>query len=590
MTAHRALWLCFVCVMVCHQIRDVYSTPMKNKRSPSRNTVRYTVHEKPPELVVNADPEGVQVQAKPSKLQVIAYPHLQPFHPFEHTSVLGPHSPPVNIGPNAPPVQIASHVPSIHMSPRVPSLHFGTNAPLLHVRPHMPFVHMTPPVHAINALTGPPVHVLSPSTVYHQPPILFHQPHFAYPGFGYGGFHGGFGGFHGGFGGFHGGYGGGFYGRSAIPGNEKDDEGTRMKRDLESPRFRRQWFGWHPFPHTVNVGPHTPPIHVGPHYPPVHIGPHVPAVHIGPHVPVINVPSHVPAIHVRPHVPAVHLGPPVPIINAGNHFPAVHVTSPPTIYHRPPIVIHQPHIVHPYGGWKKRSKIAKLRKQDKVKSSSENENKEKDIKSKRQVFSNANSGPNGDSVIFVHPQGDHNAAGLGDIGGHSNPLESSPAGDSFGDISKFGENFNPSSFGEDNGLGAGAEGLGGLTGGAPEGGANSFTETPGGAGLGGLGGLGAQSVPDLGGTGLGGAGFGGAGISGQSLGGGMGGLGAGMTGQMPAGLGGLGGEESRKSSVPRSFIPGRLRLITKGYLQRNPLDDGRSATIVKKTSIPRPGQ
>ena len=159
-----------------------------------------------------------------------------------------------------------------------------------------------------------------------------------------------------------------FISRSGIPGtedgNEDDKEDISKRFYIPYPtQFKRQFYGWHPFPHSVNVGPHTPPIHVGPHYPPVHIGPHVPAVHIGPHVPVINVPSHVPAIHVRPHVPAVHLGPPVPIINAGNHFPAVHVSSPPTIYHRPPIVIHQPHIIHPYGSWrKKKSRIPKAQK------------------------------------------------------------------------------------------------------------------------------------------------------------------------------------------------------------------------------------
>ena len=35
---------------------------------------KFTVHEKPPELIVNAGPEGVKVQARPSKLQVIEYP------------------------------------------------------------------------------------------------------------------------------------------------------------------------------------------------------------------------------------------------------------------------------------------------------------------------------------------------------------------------------------------------------------------------------------------------------------------------------------------------------------------------------------
>ena len=181
---HRWIWVAFV--LLFSLFTNGYTKAITNKRSPRDNT-RYTVHEKPPELVVNANPDGVKVQAKPSKLQVIAYPHLQPFHPFEHTAVLGPHSPPVNIGPNAPPVHIAAHVPAVHLSPRVPSLHFGTNAPLLHVRPHVPFVHMTPPLRAINAITGPPVHVMSPSTVYHQSPIVFHQPHFAYPGYGYGG-------------------------------------------------------------------------------------------------------------------------------------------------------------------------------------------------------------------------------------------------------------------------------------------------------------------------------------------------------------------------------------------------------------------
>lgn len=481
-----------------------------------RSTDGYTVHEKPPELVVNADTEGVKVQARPSKLQVIAYPHLQGFHPYEHTAVLGPHSPPVNIGPNAPPVHIGPHVPAVHLSPRVPSLHFGTNAPLLHVRPHAPFVHMTPPLPAVHALTGPPVHVVSPSTVYHQPPIVFHQPHFAYPGYGYNG---------------------GYYGRSDIPEEVSRKPYRRSRRDLDftSGRVKRQWYGWHPFPHTVNVGPHTPPIHVGPHYPPVHIGPHVPAVHIGPHVPVINVPSHVPAIHVRPHVPAVHLGPPVPIVNAGNHFPAVHVTSPPTIYHRPPIVIHQPHIVHPYGQWKRgyiaRHDDTEEPQDDKKISLRSLIAGAADRKVKRQMFSNANSGPNGDSVIFVHPSqaghagGQESNMGFNDLQsmGNSNPLENEMSPKGFG-----GDTYSPS-FNEQ---GGNAESLAGITGnnlgGQEMGGANSFTDN-GGMNLGGLGGS-QSNMAELGGASLGGM---------QSL----------------AGLGGgnMGGESMKRSSIPQGY-------------------------------------
>lgn len=514
-----------------------------------RDADGYTVHERPPELVVNADTEGVKVQARPSKLQVIAYPHLQGFHPFEHTAVLGPHSPPVNIGPNAPPVHIGPHVPAVHLSPRVPSLHFGTNAPLLHVRPHAPFVHMTPPLSAVHALTGPPVHVVSPSTVYHQPPVVFHQPHFAYPGYG--------------------GYGGGFYGRSGIPEEDSRKPYVRSRRDIQlGGRVKRQWYGWHPFPHTVNVGPHTPPIHVGPHYPPVHIGPHVPAVHIGPHVPVINVPSHVPAIHVRPHVPAVHLGPPVPIVNAGNHFPAVHVTSPPTIYHRPPIVIHQPHIVHPYGQWK-RGYIARheyqpihVYQQESTETPSEDNRLSLrsliagagENKVKRQMFSNANSGPNGDSVIFVHPSQAHGGASESNMGfndlqglGSSNALdqgEMSPKG--FG-----GDNYSPSSFNENGG--GGNEGLAGLTGGnlggQEMGGTSSFTDNSG-MNLGSMGG-GQAGMSDLGGA--------------ASLGGGMQGL-AGMGGGSQMG-GGMEGQ-----SMKRSFIP-------QEYSEQESYDDGNSQDL-----------
>ena len=90
MVAFRGLWLCVIGALLFSLTTGVYSKKAKEKRSPSKNTVRYTVHEKPPELVVNADPEGVKVQAKPSKLQVIAYPHLQGFSPYEHTAVLGP--------------------------------------------------------------------------------------------------------------------------------------------------------------------------------------------------------------------------------------------------------------------------------------------------------------------------------------------------------------------------------------------------------------------------------------------------------------------------------------------------------------------
>ena len=51
----------------------VYARPYFDQNSESH----FTVHEKPPELVVNAGPEGVKVQAKPSKLQVVEYPGNQ---------------------------------------------------------------------------------------------------------------------------------------------------------------------------------------------------------------------------------------------------------------------------------------------------------------------------------------------------------------------------------------------------------------------------------------------------------------------------------------------------------------------------------
>ena len=186
-----------------------------------------------------------------------------------------------------------------------------------------------------------------------------------------------------------------------------------------------------------------------------------------------------------------------------------------------------------------------------------------------------------DSVIFVHPSehGAGNPAGLGELaGGHGNPLEGGNPAEPFGDLSSkaFGEGFNPSSFpegGPGGEMGTGGDSLAGLAGaslggaaglGSNEGppmGANSFSEA------GGLGGLGGQAAP------------------GGDLGG-LGGLGGGMASPMAAGLG---GEEAR-SAVPRSFIPRRLREISRGYLTRNPLDDGRNAAIVKKTQIPRPGQ
>ncbi|XP_048578595.1 uncharacterized protein LOC5512467 isoform X2 [Nematostella vectensis] len=372
------------------------------------------------------------------------------------------------------------------------------------------------------------------------------KPHFAHPGYGYGGYYGK---------------------RSFIP----EDNG-RYRRD--SPvREKRQWYGWHPFPHTVNVGPHTPPIHVGPHYPPVHIGPHVPAVHIGPHVPVINVPSHVPAIHVRPHVPAVHLGPPIPIVNAGNHFPAVHVTSPPTIYHRPPIVIHQPHIVHPYGSWKRamiphedeeeeedaedheennENEDTPSDEQEKAEEIQEDEPEDKPTqrkitlrsviegKAKRQLFSNANSGPNGDSVIFVHPKSGHSpdqgfadpglSESLGDLGGKS-----------FG-----GDNYSPS-FSENGNseMNAGGDSLagiaGGSLGGADLGGAtNSFADN-GGMSLGNLGSQGMAGMNEMGGGSMGGA---------SMAGGSMGGLG---------GLGGFGGAQQGMGESMRSEVPKHTR-------------------------------
>jgi len=197
------------------------------------------------------------------------------------------------------------------------------------------------------------------------------------------------------------------------------------------------------------------------------------------------------------------------------------------------------------------------------------------------MFSNANSGPNGDSVIFVHPNehGGASPAGLGDLAaGHGSPLEGGNPGEAFGDLSAkaFGEGFNPSSFsegGQGGEMGPGADSLAGLAGaslggaaglGGNEGspmGANSFSDA------GGLGGLGGQPAP-------------------EELPGGLAGLGGSMGSPM---AGGLGGEEAR-STVSRSFIPGRLRKITRGYLTRNPLDSGRNAAIVKKTEIPRPGQ
>ena len=196
-------------------------------------------------------------------------------------------------------------------------------------------------------------------------------------------------------------------------------------------------------------------------------------------------------------------------------------------------------------------------------------------------------------MIFVHPN-EHNAAspaGLGDLaGGHGNPLEGGNPAEGFGDLSPkaFGDGFNPSSLaegGQGGELGAGGDSLAGLAGaslggaaglGGNEGpplGANSFSDA------GGLGGLGAQG-------GLGGQeGLGGQGAP-EGLPGGLAGLGGAMGSPMG---GGLGGEEAR-SAVPRSSIPGRLRKITRGYLTRNPLDNGANAAIVKKTYIPRPGQ
>jgi len=413
----------------------IYGKPYQDVEHDERAESRFTVHENPPELVVSASPEGVKVQAKPSKLQVIEYPHavvgqkrdgvrcfehdcegsrfdgagfdtghigrldgvgfvggfrghevscgfghLDSCGHDEHTTYVPSHTPPVHVGPNAPPIHVGPHVPAVHVGPHVPSIHYGTHAPIYHVGPHVPFVHMPPPVTTVHAgPMGPPIHVSSPPTVYHQPPVVYHMPHVvghaanddenagSDGGYGEGPHHyvsGGHGegvsgygeryseysGAHGVGGGF--GIGGGMssghgaWGRSTIDRISKKEKRHIQNENTDRKKRQSVNYGWHPFPASVHVGPHTPPIHIGPHYPPVHIGPHVPAVHIGPHVPYINIPAHVPAIHVRPHVPAVHISPPVPIINAGNHVPAVHVTSPPTVYHRPPIVIHQPHIVH----------------------------------------------------------------------------------------------------------------------------------------------------------------------------------------------------------------------------------------------------
>jgi len=197
----------------------------------------FTVHEKPPELVVTASPEGVKVKARPSKLQVIEYPHTENAqkrdgggcyghdcggfggttdggHDFgaggfgggyggadfgaghavgggdcgfghfdscvrhEHTTYVPSHTPPVHVGPNAPPIHVGPHVPAVHVGPHVPSIHYGTHAPIYHVGPHVPFVHMPPPVTTVHAgPMGAPVHVSSPPTVYHQPPVVYHLPH-----------------------------------------------------------------------------------------------------------------------------------------------------------------------------------------------------------------------------------------------------------------------------------------------------------------------------------------------------------------------------------------------------------------------------
>lgn len=123
--------------------------------------------------------------------------------------------------------------------------------------------------------------------------------------------------------------------------------------------------------------------------------------------------------------------------------------------------------------------------------------------------------------------------------------------------------------------------------------------------IGGFGSLGGgQEAPEtdlagnLGGGGLGSSFTGGSlggGLAGSLGGGSLGSLGGGSMGSLGGGLGGgltsLGNEQEARSKVLknkfRSFIPGSKRLVTQGYLKRVPLDDGRNAEIVKKTTIPR---
>ena len=165
------------------------------------------------------------------------------------------------------------------------------------------------------------------------------------------------------------------------------------------------------------------------------------------------------------------------------------------------------------------------------------------------------------------------------------------------------------------GGGSDAGGLGGLGGESPNmnvGGLNGFTggqsapETDLGGNLGGLGASfngGSMGGGSLGGASLGslGGSLGGSlvGSLGGSLGGGsLGTLGGGSLGSLGSSLGGglagLGGGQETRSKVAknklRSFIPGTKRMVTRGYLSRVPLDDGRNAEIVKKNSVPRPSR
>lgn len=86
------------------------------------------------------------------------------------------HYHPINVGSEAI-KHIQPAVPAINIAPQQKFIDIPATRGAITVQPRVPLVHLSAPRKTINALShADAVHINSPSTVYHRPPIVFHKP------------------------------------------------------------------------------------------------------------------------------------------------------------------------------------------------------------------------------------------------------------------------------------------------------------------------------------------------------------------------------------------------------------------------------